>query len=94
MPILETAIANAVVENTKLTGEMYDLTYTKKGIFSFFTADNSNFDEDTLHGKGTTHGTIIAVYQKTTTDGHSLTIPLAEAKSLSVESYHVKYYKL
>ena len=58
---LETAIANAVVENSKLTGGLYVPPFMKKGAFPSFAADYADFDEDTPDGKGTTHGTIIAV---------------------------------
>ena len=44
---LETAIANAVVENIKLFGGLYVPTFMKKGVFTFFPADNSDFEEET-----------------------------------------------
>ena len=62
--LLETAIANAVVENTKEFDGLYVPPFLKKGTFVFFAIDNTDFAEDTVDGKGTTHGTITAVYQK------------------------------
>ena len=47
--------------------------------------------KDTPDGKGTTHGTTIAIYQRATTTGELIAPPLqiAELESLSVASYHV-----
>ena len=89
--LLETAIANAVVDNTKLFGGLYVPTFTKKRVFPFFAADNSDFEEDTPDGKGTTHGTTIAVYQRVTTAGELIAphLQIAEPTSLSVAPYHV-----
>ena len=58
----------------------------------FFAADNTDFAEDSVDGKGTTHGTIVAVYQKATTLGEPLSPPLkmTETNSLSVTPYHVQ----
>ena len=63
----------------------------KKRVFPFFAADNSDFEDDTPDGKGTTHGTIIAVYQRVNTTGELIAPPLqiVEPKSLSVAPYHV-----
>lgn len=44
-----------------------------KEVFSFFAADNSDYDKDISDGKRTTHSPIIAVYQKTIAGGHPLT---------------------
>ena len=62
--LLETAIANAVVENTKIFDGLYVPPFLKKGSFVFFAVDNIDFAEDTADGKRTTHGTITAVYQE------------------------------
>ena len=63
----------------------------KTGAFPFFAADHADFDEDTPDGKGATHGTIIAMYQRVTADGQPLALPLdiVESKSLTVSPYHV-----
>jgi len=61
---METALANAVVENTRGFQGLCVPPFLKRGGFVFFAADNTDFAEDTPDGKGTTHGTIIAVYQK------------------------------
>ena len=55
---METALANAVVENTKPFQGLYVPPYLKKGTFVFFASDNTDFVEDTADGKGTTHGTV------------------------------------
>ncbi|KAJ8364290.1 hypothetical protein SKAU_G00131210 [Synaphobranchus kaupii] len=90
--LLETALANAVVENTKQVQGLYVPPFLKKGTFVFFTADNTDFAEDTADGKGTTHGTIVAVYQKADAPGEPIAPPLTigDAKSLSVTPYHVQ----
>ena len=89
--LLETAIANAVVENTKKFGGLYVPPFLKKGTFVFFAIDNTDLAEDTVDGKGTTHGTITAVYQKASASGEHLapSLEIHEAKNLSVLPYHV-----
>ena len=62
--LLETSIANAVVENTKEFNGLYVPPFLKKVSFVFFAIDNTDFAEDTADGKVTTHGTITAVYQR------------------------------
>ena len=82
--LLETAIANAVVENTKQFDGLYVPPFLKKGAFVFFAIDNTDFAEDTVDGKGTTHGTITAVYQKADAPGEPITsnLELSDAQSL------------
>ncbi|KAL8604466.1 hypothetical protein ACOMHN_042294 [Nucella lapillus] len=89
--LMETALANAVVENTRGFHSLYVPPFLKRGGFVFFPADNTDFAEDTPDGKGTTHGTIIAVYQKDAPSGEPIAEPLAigEAKNLTVTPYHV-----
>lgn len=88
---IETALANAVVENTKEFQGLYVPPFLKKGSFVFFAADNSDFSEDTPDGKGTTHGTIVTIYQKAAAQGEPVAPPLKidEANSLAVLPYHV-----
>ena len=88
---METALANAVVENTRGFQGLCVPPFLKRGGFVFFAADNTDFAEDTPDGKGTTHGTIIAVYQKDAPSGEPIAEPLAigEAKNLTVTPYHV-----
>ncbi len=89
--LLETAIANAVVENTKKFDGLYVPPFLKKGTFVFFAIDNTDFAEDTVDGKSTTHGTITAVYQKASAPGEPITpnLQISEAQNLSVLPYHV-----
>ncbi|KAK5919141.1 hypothetical protein CgunFtcFv8_023060 [Champsocephalus gunnari] len=86
--LMETALANAVVENTR---GLYVPPFLRKGTFVFFAADNTDFAEDTRDGKGTTHGTITAVYQKIDPSKEPVAEPLiiGDAQSLSVTPYHV-----
>ena len=90
--IMETALANAVVENIKQFHGLYVPPFLKKGTFVFFAADNTDFAEDTADGKGTTHGTVTAIYQKADAPGEPITPPLCvddtKSKSLSVTPYH------
>ena len=88
---LETALANAVVENTKRFRGLYVPPFLKKGTFVYFAADNVDFSEDTTDGKGTTHGTIVAVYQRADASGEPVAPPLTvhETKNLSVTPYHL-----
>ena len=70
--LLETAIANDVVGNTKQFNGLYVPPFLKKGAFVFFVVDNTDFAEDTVDGKGTTHGMITAVYQKADAQGQQI----------------------
>ena len=56
--IMETALPNAVVENTKQFQGLYVPPFLKKGTFVFFASDNTDFAEDTADGKVTIHGTV------------------------------------
>ena len=89
--LMETALANAVVENTRAHQGLYVPPFLRKGTFVFFAADNTDFAEDTRDGKGTTHGTITAVYQKIDPSKEPVAEPLVigDAQSLSVTPYHV-----
>ncbi|KAI4816689.1 hypothetical protein KUCAC02_009005 [Chaenocephalus aceratus] len=89
--LMETALANAVVENTRAHQGLYVPPFLRKGTFVFFAADNTDFAEDTRDGKGTTHGTITAVYQKIDPSKEPVAEPLiiGDAQSLSVTPYHV-----
>src|SRR6218665_3321180 len=89
--LIETALANAVVENTREFEGLYVPPFLKKGAFVFFAIDNTDFSEDTADGKGTTHGTITAVYQKTDVPGEAVAPPLmiGDAHSLSITPYYV-----
>lgn len=89
--LLETAIANAVVENTRQFDGLYVPPFLKKGAFVFFAVDNTDFAEDTADGKGTTHGTITAVYQKADVAGEYIapSLELNEPKNLAIVPYHV-----
>ena len=70
--LLETAITNVVVENTNRFDGLYVPPFLKKGPFVFFATDNTDFAEDTINGKSTTHGTITAVYQKADAPGEPI----------------------
>jgi hypothetical protein len=89
--LLETAIANAVVENALKFDGVYVPPFLKKRTFVFFAVDNTDFAEDTADGKGTTHGTITVVYQKENAPGEVIapTLEVSEAKSLNVTPYNV-----
>ena len=90
--IVETALVNAVVENTKQFQGLYVPLFLKKGTFVFFASDNTDFAKDIADGKGTTHGTVTAIYQKADAPGEPITPPLrigdTKSKSLLVTPYH------
>ena len=88
--MMETALANAVIKNTEQFQGLYVPPFLKKGTFVFFAVDNVDFTEDTADGKGTTHGTITAVYQKADSFGQSVAPPLCitDAESFTVMPYH------
>ena len=89
--LLETDLANAVVEITRRFDGLYVPPFLQKGTFVFSAVDNTNFAEDTADGKCTTHGTITAVYPKAIAPGEVIAprLELSEAKNLSVAPYHV-----
>ena len=74
--IVETALANAVVENTKQFQGRYVPPFLKKGTSVFFASENTDFAEDTDDGLGTSHGTVTAIYQKADAPGEPITPPL------------------
>ena len=73
-----------------LMGFMYHPSSRRVHLF-FFAIDNTDFAEDTVAGKSTTHGTITAVYQKASAPGEPVAhnLEICEADSLSVLPYHV-----
>ena len=75
--IMETALASAVVENTKQCQGLYVPPFLKNGTFVFFASDNTDFAEDTADGKGRTYGTVTAIYQKADARGEPITPPLS-----------------
>ncbi|KAM4035633.1 uncharacterized protein ACNLHF_014760 [Anomaloglossus baeobatrachus] len=88
---METALANVVVESTRQLNGLYVPPFLKKRGFVFFGVDNMDFAEDTLDGKGNTHGTITAVYKKADVVGEPVAPPLniTDAHTFSVTPYHV-----
>ncbi|CAM4578560.1 unnamed protein product [Leuciscus chuanchicus] len=88
--LMETALTNAVVENIKAHQGLYVPPFLKKGTFVFFAVDNTDFAEDTPDGKGTTHGTSTAVYQKVDPSKEPVAEPLiiGDAQSLSVTPFY------
>ena len=49
--LMESALANAVVQNTREFQGLYVPPFLKKGAFVFFTVDNTDFSEDNADGK-------------------------------------------
>ncbi|KAK1906588.1 Photoreceptor cilium actin regulator [Dissostichus eleginoides] len=82
--LMETALANTIVENTRAHQGLYVPPFLRKGTFVFFAADNTDFVEDTRDGKGTTHGTITAVYQKIDPSKEPVAEPLIIGWSLAL----------
>ena len=58
----------------KKFSELYVPRFLKKGTFVFFAIDNTDFAEDTVDVKGTTHSTITAVHQKVDAPGEPITL--------------------
>ena len=89
--LIEISLANAVVENTRHFQGLYFPPFLKRGTFVFFAVNNTNFAEDTVDGKGTTHGTITAVYQKADAHGEPISpyLDVVDARCCSVTPYHV-----
>ena len=73
---IETAIANAVIENCKTFNGVYVPPFLQRGVFVFFSTDNINFAEDTMDGKEITNATVIAVYQVPSQTAERISPPL------------------
>ena len=90
--IMETALTNAVGENTKQFQGLYVPPFLKMDTFVFFASDNRDIAEDTADDKGTTHGAVTAIYKKSDAPGEPITPPLrigdTKSKSLLVTPYH------
>ncbi|KAJ8050413.1 hypothetical protein HOLleu_03612 [Holothuria leucospilota] len=84
--LLESSIANVVVENAREFNGLHVPPLLKKGPFVFFAIDNADFAEGIADGNGTTHGAITTVYQKANATGESMApnLKLREAQNLSV----------
>ena len=83
--IMETALANAVMENTKQCQRLYVPPFLEKGTFMFFVSDNTDFAENTTDGKGTTHGTVTAMYlMHLVNQSHPLSLRTGDTKSKSL----------
>jgi hypothetical protein len=90
--MIETSIANAVIENMMHHNDIYIPSFIKRDKFLFFAMDNIDFCEDTPHGKDTLHATVTVVFQQQQhDDGNCVTVPLQihEAKSMTLLPYDV-----
>lgn len=86
--LLETAIAIAVTENTN---QFNGLSSRRVHYFVFFAIHNTDFSEETVDGRRTTHGTIAAVYEKANAPGEriALNLKLTGSQNLSIFPDHV-----
>ena len=90
--LLETAIANVVVENTKKFDGLYVPPFLKKGTFVFFAIDNTDFAEDTVWIARAQHmaQSQQCIRRLVHLENQSYPIwKLVEAQNLSVLPYHV-----
>ena len=90
---VEASLANAVISNMKQNG-VFIPKFVRKETHVYFAADNCDFAEDTYTGKGTTHGTIVVVYQEQNQNkpvGEQL--QLNSSKSLKLDSFEIKYHE-
>lgn len=62
---VETQIEKAVLQHIASSNGIYLPPGIVIGRFIFFAIDNTDFKEDTPDGKGTLHGTVMAIYQRT-----------------------------
>jgi hypothetical protein len=60
----ESQIQKHVVQRMEQSNGLYILPDVVPGRHVFFAVDNIDFSEDTPDGKGTLHGTAMAIYQK------------------------------
>lgn len=65
---LENMIGNEVIKQMELNNGFYVPQNFVKGKHIFFAIDNCDFSEDTPDGKRTLHGTVMAMYQETSTE--------------------------
>lgn len=79
---LETQIAMEVVKRMDECGGFYIPSELVQGRFVYCAADNIDFLEDTSHGKGTLHGTVMVVYQKKEKSDEQTQIKISGSSSL------------
>ena len=84
---METALASAVMENTKQFHGLYVPHFLKKGTFVFFAADNTDFAEDTADGKERSLPSTKELIPLES-QSHHLCVDDTKSKSLSVTPYH------
>lgn len=65
---IETQLANSVLQKMEQDGG-YIPPMMEKGMFVCFAIDNTDFNEDTIDGKRTLHGTVTAIYQTQSEQG-------------------------
>ncbi len=87
--LLETSLANAVIDQMQQCNGIYLPPVLKKEIMPFYAAGNTDFSEDTPDGTGTLHGTIIIAYQE---DKDGIPV-LPVAQPLNVDSKQIFYIK-
>ena len=80
---LETSLAHTVYD-TALKKGTYIPRRLQKGTLVHFAVDNIDFQEDTVDGRNTFHGTITVAFQPGKT--HTATSPILEVDSTKSES--------
>lgn len=86
---IETQLAESVLKNMNENNGVFLPPYFVKGRHIFFAIDNVDFLEDTPDGKGTSHVTGLAMYQRVLPNDHISVLTLLEEshnRSLSVEA--------
>ena len=85
---IETQLVQAVLSNSS-EHNIFITPQLSKGQFIIFSADNSDFSEDTPDGKDTLHATAMVVFQRKPTNEHEIVLDIdvtAKTKSLPQES--------
>ena len=83
---LETQIASSVLEKIRENNGIYLPPDIVRGRFIHCAADNLDFCEDTVDGKRTLHGTVMAIYQVNETSDKTVPLSLKSSNERSLSN--------
>ena len=86
---LETQITEEICNQVAVEG-VYIPPFVQQGRFVFFAVDNSDFSEDTLDGKRTTHAAATVVYQQTIPgdEDRKFVLQSSRSQNTSLQKWH------
>ena len=88
---IEKRIEAAVIDQMKISGGYCLPSFIKKDRCPFFAIDNIDFQEDTVYGQDTLHGTVVVVNQHADDSAEKLVGPLKISDKIAKCRIDVKY---